>query len=73
MVETIKKLHSSKTGALVTVALSIAADKSILTGYICLDTTFDLSNRVVSDSKINIWEKDLDFAPIQRKINKPEL
>ena len=73
MVETLKKLHSSKTGVLVTVALSIAADKSILTGYICLDTTFDLSNRVVSDSKINIWEKDLDFAPIQRKINKPEL
>lgn len=34
MVETLKELHSSKTGALVTVALSIAADESILTGYI---------------------------------------
>ena len=32
-----------------------------------------MSNRVLSDAKIRILEKGLDCAPIQRKINEPEL
>ena len=39
----------------------------------CSDTVFNLSNRVLSDSEIKLLEKGLDFAPIQRKINEPEL
>ena len=44
-----------------------------LEGYFCSDTVFNLSNRVLSDSEIKELEKGLDFAPIQRKINEPEL
>ena len=44
-----------------------------LEGYFCSDTVFNLSNRVLSDSEIKLLEKGLDFAPIQRKINEPEL
>ena len=36
-------------------------------------TVFDLSNRVLSENKIKVLKKVLDFALIQRKINKPEL
>ena len=32
-----------------------------------------MSNRVLSDSKIRILGKELDYTPIQRKINEPEL
>ena len=44
-----------------------------LKGHFCLDTIFNLSHRVLSDAEIKILEKGLDFAPIQRKINEPEL
>ena len=42
-------------------------------GHFCSDTIFNLSHRVLSDAEIKILEKGLDFAPIQRKINEPEL
>ena len=32
-----------------------------------------LSNKVLSDTEIRTLEKGLDFAPIQNKINEPEL
>ena len=44
-----------------------------LKGDFCSDTIFNLSHRVLSDAKMKILEKGLDFAPIQRKINEPEL
>ena len=44
-----------------------------LYGYFCSETTFNLSNWVLTDTEIKVLEKDLDFAPIQKKINKPEL
>ena len=44
-----------------------------LTGHFCLDTVFNLSNRVLTDAEINVLEKGLDYAPIQNKINEPEL
>ena len=44
-----------------------------LEGYFCSDTVFNLSNRVLSDSEIKVLEKCLDFAPIQGKIDEPEL
>ena len=34
-------------------------------GYFCSDTVFNLSNKVLTEG--------LDFAPIQRKVNEPEL
>ena len=44
-----------------------------LTGYCCLDTVFNLSKKVLSDAEIKVLEKGLDYAPIQNKINEPEL
>ena len=38
-----------------------------------METIFDLSHRVLTDAEIKVLEKGLDFAPIQRKINEPEL
>ena len=42
-------------------------------GYFCSNTVFNLSSKVLTDAEINILEKGLDFAPIQNKINQPEL
>ena len=44
-----------------------------LFGYFCLETIFNLSHRVLTNTEINVLEKGLDFAPIQRKINEQEL
>ena len=41
--------------------------------HFCSDIIFNLSHMVLSDAEINVLEKGLDFAPIQRKINEPEL
>ena len=48
-------------------------DNNRLKGYFCSDTIFNLSHRVLSEVEIKVLEKGLDFAPIQRKINEPEL
>ena len=48
-------------------------DSTRLTGYFCLETVFNLSNRALSDAETKVLEKELDYAPIQNKINEPEL
>ena len=44
-----------------------------LVGYFCSKNVFNLSRKVLTDVKIKVLEKGLDFAPIQNKINVPEL
>ena len=44
-----------------------------LSGSFVLDTVFNLSRKVLTDTEIKVLEKGLDFAPIQGKLNKPEL
>ena len=48
-------------------------DDSRMKGYFCSDTVFNFSKKVLTEDKIKVLEKGLDFAPIQRKVNKPEL
>ena len=36
-------------------------------------TVFNLSNKVLTEGEIKVLEKGLYFAPIQRKVNEPEL
>ena len=48
-------------------------DDSRMKGYFCSDTVFNLSNKVLTEEEIKVLEKGLDFAPIQRKVNEPEL
>ena len=43
-----------------------------LSGSFVLDTVFNLSRKVLTDTEIKVLEKGLDFAPIQRKLNEPE-
>ena len=37
------------------------------------DTVFHLGRKVLTDTEIKVLKKGLDFAPIQRKLNEPEL
>ena len=41
--------------------------------YFCLDTVFNLSKKVLSETQIKVMEKGLDFAPIENKIYESEL
>ena len=52
---------------------SVSSDESRIRGYFCSDTIFNLSSRVLSEDEIKVLEKGLHFAPIQRKVNEPEL
>ena len=47
--------------------------QSRLTGYFCSNTVFNLSRKVLSDTEIKILQKSLNYAPIQNKVNEPEL
>ena len=44
-----------------------------ISGYFCSDTIFNLSHGVLTKTEIRVLEKGLDYAPIQKKINAPEL
>ena len=44
-----------------------------ISGYFYSDTVFNLSKKVLTDIEIKVLEKGLDYAPIQDKINEPEL
>ena len=48
-------------------------DDSRMKGNFCSDTVFNLSNKVLTEDEIKVSERGLDFAPIQRKVNEPEL
>ena len=52
---------------------SVNTSATRITGYFCFGTLFNLNNRVLTDLEIKVLEKGLDFPPIQRKINAPEL
>ena len=49
------------------------SDDTRISCYFCSDTVFKLSQRVLSEDEIKVLEKGLDFAPIQNKVNEPEL
>ena len=48
-------------------------DEGRLQGSLCSKTVFNLSQRVLSEIEIQVLEKGLDFAPIQKSINEAEL
>ena len=52
--------------------VSVTSERK-LSGYFCSETVLNLSRKVLTETEIQILEKGLDFAPIQRKINEPEL
>ena len=44
-----------------------------LKGYFCSKSVFNLSKKVLTETEIRVSEKGLDFAPIQKSLNEPEL
>ena len=44
-----------------------------ISGYFCSDTVFNLSDRVQNEIEIKVLDKGLDYLPIQKKMNEPEL
>ena len=53
--------------------VSLGTEQSRLSGYFESNTVFNLSGKFLSDVEMKVLEKGLDFAPIQNKINEPEL
>ena len=47
--------------------------KGRLLEYFYSEMVFNLSRKILTDTEIRILEKGLDFAPVQRKINEPEI
>ena len=48
-------------------------DEGRLIGVFCSKTVFNLSYKILTETEIKILEKGLDFAPVQRTLNEPEL
>ena len=49
------------------------AETKCLKGYFCSKSVFNLSKKVLTETEIRVLEKGLDFAPIQKSLNEPEL
>ena len=45
------------------------SDDTRISGYLCSNIVFNLSQRVLSKNEIKVLEKGLDFAPIRKKVN----
>ena len=52
---------------------AIVTDEGCIQGSFCSKTVFNLNQRVLSKIEIQILEKGLDSAPIQKSINEAEL
>ena len=50
-----------------------STETSQLKGCFCLETVFNLRKKVLTEAEIKVLEKGLDYAPIQNKVNEPEL
>ena len=50
-----------------------ATDEGRLQDSFCSKTIFNLSQRVLSDIEVKVLKKRLDFTPIQKSVNEPEL
>ena len=48
-------------------------DEGRLSGVFCSKTVFNLSHKILTEIEIKVLEKGLDFAPVQRTLNEPEL
>ena len=49
------------------------AESNPLKGYFCSKTVFNLTKKVLTETEIKVLEKRLDFPPIQKTLNEPEL
>ena len=73
VLETLEEMESNANANFTGCEHKYNTDDSRMKGYFCSDTVFNLSNKVLTEDEIKVLEKGLDFAPIQRKVNEPEL
>ena len=50
-----------------------STETSRVRGYFCSETVFNLNKKVLTEAEVKVFEKGLDYAPIQNKVNEPEL
>ena len=50
-----------------------STETSRLKGCFCSEIVFNLSKKVFTKTEIKVLEKGLDYAPVQDKVNEPEL
>ena len=73
VLETLEGLENSANANFTGCEHKYNTDDSRMKGSFWSDTVFNLSNNVLTEDEIKVLEKGLDFAPIQRKVNEPEL
>ena len=66
-------VHRNRLDTFIHQKKNITTTDNRLSRYFCSETIFNVSNRMLTDTKIKVLEKGLDFAPIQKKLNEPEL
>ena len=69
----LEELESNANGNFTGYEHKFNTDDSRMKGYFSSGTVFNLSNKFLTEDEIKVLEKGLDFAPIQRKVNEPEL
>ena len=50
-----------------------ATEANRLKAYFCSKSVFNISKKVLTETEISVLENGLDFAPIQKSLNEPEL
>ena len=54
-------------------AISSFTEDGRLKGFFCSKTVFNLSEKLLTEAEIKVLEKGLDFTPVQKTLNEPEL
>ena len=65
--------HGNSTSCSKTEQEATPANSERIKGYFCLDTVFNLSNEVLSQTEISVLEKGLGFLPTPNMINEADL
>ena len=65
--------HGNRTSCSKTEQTVPSASKERLKGYFYSDTVFNLSNKVLSQTEINVLEKGLEFVPTANMINEADM
>ena len=65
--------HGNSSSCSKTEQIAPLANSERIKGYFCSDTVFNLSNKVLSQTKISVLEKDLGVLPTPNMINEVDL
>ena len=65
--------HRNRLDTLIDQKNNVTTTDNRLSGCFCSEYIFNLCNRVLTDTEIKVFEKGLDFTPIHKEGNEPEL